>query len=89
MNKEVIEILNNIKKQNEWEGIEYFKTPLSNEDADKLLSCINQLETNIEEAIEYIKNNIQEGYSEVYETEMRWDAVSGDDLLEILERGKE
>ena len=39
----------------------------------------------IDKAIEYIKSNIQEGYSEVFETEMRWDVVSGDDLLEILE----
>ena len=50
---------------------------------------VNQLETNRDEAIEYIKNNIQEGYNEVFEAEMRWDAVSGDDLLEILKRGKE
>jgi hypothetical protein len=49
-----------------------------------LLDYINQLETNRDEAIEYIKNHIQEGYSEVYDAEMRWDAVSGDDLLEIL-----
>jgi hypothetical protein len=56
---------------------------------DALQQKVNQLETNIDEAIEYIKNNIQEGYSEVFDAEMRWDAVSGDDLLEILERGKE
>jgi peptidoglycan hydrolase CwlO-like protein len=55
----------------------------------ELQQKVNQLETNIDEAIEYIKNNIQEGYSEVFDAEMRWDAVSGDDLLEILERGKE
>ena len=42
------------------------------------------IQTRIDKAIEYIKNNIQEGYSEVYDTEIRWDAVSGDDLLEIL-----
>jgi arsenate reductase-like glutaredoxin family protein len=61
MNKEVKEILNNIKKQNEWEGIEYFKTPLSNEDAEKLLDYINQLETLIatkDNEIEQLNNEL-------------------------------
>ena len=44
MTEEIKEILENIKKQNEWKGVEYFRTPLSNEDADKLLNCITNLQ---------------------------------------------
>lgn len=49
MTEEIKEILENIKKQNEWEGVEYFRTPLSNEDADKLLKCITNLQQEKEE----------------------------------------
>lgn len=66
---------------------EYLKTTLNL--IEQLQQKVNKLESNIAEAIEYIKNNIQEGYSEFYETYIRCDAVSGDDLLSILERGKE
>lgn len=68
MSKEVSEILNNIKRQNKWNGIDYFKTPLRTEDADKLLNYIEQLQqenkelhNKIDKAIEVIhtqmKNN--------------------------------
>ena len=51
MTEEIKEILENIKKQNKWEGIEYFRTPLSNEDADKLLKCITNLQNTINELV--------------------------------------
>ena len=53
---------------------------------EKAKDKIKQLKEVVEEVREYIKNNIQEGYSEVYEAEMRWDAVSGDELLQILDK---
>jgi chromosome segregation ATPase len=62
------------------------ETSIATKDSEllQLKEELRQLKTNRDEAIEYIKNHIQEGYSEVYDAEMRWDAVSGDDLLEIL-----
>lgn len=44
MSEEINEILNNIKRQNKWNDIDYFKTPLSTKDADKLLDYIEQLQ---------------------------------------------
>lgn len=49
MNDEIKEILENIKRQNEWDGIEYFKTPLSTKDANKLLDYITNLQKENEE----------------------------------------
>lgn len=56
MNKDetIKEILENIKKQNEWKGIEYFRTPLSNENVDKLLDYI----TNLQEENEKLKEEL-------------------------------
>ena len=54
-----------------------------------LITENQQLKSTLEEIREYIKNNIQEGYSEVFETEIRWDAVSGDDLLQIIDKERE
>ena len=45
-----------------------------------------QLKSVLNEVREYVKNNIQEGYSEVYDTYIRWDAVSGDGILDILNK---
>ena len=53
MNDEIREILENIKRQNEWNGIEYFKTPLSTKDANKLLDYI----TNLQKENEMLKDN--------------------------------
>ena len=67
MNNEIKEILNNIKRQNKWKDIDYFKTPLSTEDADKLLDYIINIQkenedykSRVEKAVEYYKMHQQE-----------------------------
>ena len=59
-NEEIKEILKNIKRQNEWEGVEYFKTPLSNEDTDKLLDYITNLQQENEKLQITVNNCKQE-----------------------------
>ena len=77
--------------QKEWEALEIFK---------KLQAKVNQLETNRDEAIEYIKSNPNVFYGEylidvetLLENECT-DEIAGEirfisTLLSILERGKE
>ena len=44
MTEEIKEMLWKIKRQNTYDDIGYFKTPLSNDDADKLLNYITNLQ---------------------------------------------
>ena len=62
MSAEIKEMLWKIKRQNTYDDIGYFRTPLSNEDADKFLKYIEDLQQKVEqlenirkEAIEYIE----------------------------------
>lgn len=68
MNDEIKEILDNIKRQNEWDGIEYFKTPLSTKDANKLLDYITNLQKEVRvnnDLIPHFKNRVKELKKEI------------------------
>ena len=83
MNKEAKELIKEIKEF----SIEYCHNPyydytLTKEEVELLLDYINQLETNIEEAIEYVKNHI---HQETYTGYM--DAKELMKLVSLLERG--
>ena len=90
MNNEIKEILNNIKRQNKWKDIDYFKTPLSTEDADKLLDYIINIQkenedykSRVEKAIEYIKEHIR--IDDEYPAYMEMLVEERDNLLNILQ----
>lgn len=57
------------------------------ENKTRVNDYVKELESIRDKAIEYIKKHIEEGYSEVYDCDIRCDSVSGDELLEILESG--
>lgn len=65
---------------------EYLKTTLNL--IDKLQQKVNQLETNIEEAIEYIKHSWWLRTDQVYDTSKDLKGWEVEELLSILERGK-
>lgn len=87
MNDEIKEILENIKRQNEWDEIEYFKTPLSTKDANKLLDYITNLQQENEELKKnqrYYKNGV---FSLEYDKETLSDMV--DDYKSRVEKAVE
>lgn len=97
MNKEVEELIETLKEYGD--GFSNVLAP-TEESVKALLDYINQLETNRDEAIEYIKSNPNVYYGEylidvetLLENECT-DEIAGDikfisTLLSILERGKE
>ena len=85
MNKEVKELIEEIKVFNiEHSHHPYYLYTLDKKDVELLLDYINQLETNRDEAIEYLKYALDEE-KETPSKHNDWRL----DLLEILERGKE
>lgn len=56
---------------------------------DLLLNYINQLETNRDEAIAYIKHSWRLKFDQVYDTSKDLQGWEVEELLSILERGKE
>lgn len=58
-------------------------------EAKEILDYINQLETNIEEAIEYIKHSWWLRTDQTYDTSKDLKGWEVEELLSILERGKE
>ena len=58
-------------------------------DYKQLQQKVNQLETNIEEAIEYIKHSWWLRLDQVYDTSKDLQGWEVEELLSILERGKE
>lgn len=55
----------------------------------ELKEKVNQLETNIDEAIEYIKHSWRLKFDQVYDTSKNLSGWEAEELLSILERGKE
>lgn len=81
MTEEIKEILENIKKQNEWEGVEYFRTPLSNENADKLLKCI----TNLKQENEKLKYNARGQVNDYFKDKYADEVLKNADLIKDFE----
>lgn len=54
MTEEIKEMLWKIKRQNTYDDIGYFKTPLSNDDADKLLNYITNLQNKYDKTLQLL-----------------------------------
>ena len=90
MNKEVIKVSAEVKTflSDLYSQIEYELQEQYKDEVQKLQQKINQLETNIDEAIEYIRERTEfNQYSAVYPSVL--DAREVKKILAILERGKE
>lgn len=55
----------------------------------ELKEKVNQLETNIEEAIEYIKHSWRLKFDQVYDVSKKLSGWEAEEVLSILGRGKE
>lgn len=90
MNKEVKELIEEIKVFNiEHSHHPYYLYTLDKKDVELLLDYINQLETNRDEAIEYIKHSWWLRTDQTYDTSKDLKGWEAEELLSILERGKE
>lgn len=70
MTEEIKEMLWKIKRQNTYDDIGYFKTPLSNDDADKLLNYI----TNLQDENQNLKKENEEIHDSNVWWSNRWEA---------------
>lgn len=86
MNKEIEEIIDTFKEYAD--GFTSVLAP-TEESVKALLDYINQLETNIDEAIEYIKHSWWLRTDQTYDTSKDLKGWEVEELLSLLERGKE
>ena len=80
MNKEVKELIEQVKRRNTYLEPPYMT--LKTEEINLLIDYINQLETNIEDAIGYIK------YCQTSDDDI-FPVIEAEKMVELLERGKE
>ena len=86
MNDEVKELIDTLKEYAD--GFTGVLAP-TEEDVKALLDYINQLETNRDKAIEYIKHSWWLRTDQIYDTSKDLQGWEVEKLLSILERGKE